>query len=209
MGPALRRSRPSRISPHPAGRAGAAPHLHQAADDVPDHVVEEAVGGDEHGEPVAPGQHPRRAHGARGRAVPTRRRAEGREVVLAPEDGEDPAASRRHRAGAGDARRDGGGRDRRWRPDRSGRDTACPAPSAGRRSPRAPGARRSRAPAPAARRSARGAAPPASSPCPAERLATWRRACTPASVRLAPVTLPPRAPPPPGARRRPSADPAR
>ena len=68
---------------HPAGVLRASAHLDQAAHDVANHVVQEAVRRDEEPEPVAPGDQSDRAHRAYGRASATGSGAEGGEVVLA------------------------------------------------------------------------------------------------------------------------------
>ena len=190
VGPARLRSRPVQDFAHPAGRPSAPSDLDQAPDDVADHVVQEAVGGDADRRAARAGPPPAPTRtvqvGVRSRPAAAQK---AREVVLAAHERE----PRRHRAHvereAARATRGAAGTDRRGGPDRSGRRSACP--RAERRASKPAGASRASSTRTAggnrafsARCSAAGATADA-----VERLATWRSACTPASVRLAPVTF--------------------
>ncbi len=187
VGPARFRSRPSTTSPIHAGGRAPRPTSTRLPDDVPHHVMQEAVGREADRQALAPGHHPRGRDRAGGRAVPPRRRAERAEVVLAAQ-GREPGRHRgpveRERRVPGVASQERIGLRRRGR---SGRRSACRGPSGARRSPA--GASRASSTRTAggsrafsARCSAAGATAEA-----VDRLATCRSACTPASVRLAPV----------------------
>ena len=69
----------------PMGRPPAQADLDERAHHVPDHVVEERVGGHEHADPAAAVDDAHGSHGTHGIAVTPGSRAERGEVVLPPE----------------------------------------------------------------------------------------------------------------------------
>ena len=80
---------------HPPGGTPAEADLDERPDDVPHHVVEKGIGGDQDADPVALRDDTRREHVTHGVAGAPRRRAERREVVLAAQFSRDL----RHRDG--------------------------------------------------------------------------------------------------------------